>query len=95
MKQIKQLELERKNEIAKAEKERINQLIPELKRFRSGIKEGSETNCGPVLEVKSMLIKVYFPVASFGNEHWIKRDSLFPSSYSCRFIMARILHHHL
>jgi hypothetical protein len=54
--------------------------------FRKTIEEGTETNCGPAIEVKPKLIKVSFAVSNYGNEHWIKRDQLFPASYGCRFV---------
>lgn len=53
--------------------------------FRKKIREGDETNCGPVIEVKAKTIKVSFAVANYGNEHWIRRDEIFPAGYGCRF----------
>lgn len=57
--------------------------------FRVGLRVESETNCGPVLEVKGRLVKIYFPVSSYGNEHWIRKEELFPPSYDCRFVNGR------
>lgn len=57
-----------------------------LAKFRKEIKEGEETNCGPVIEVKSALVKVYSPVSGYGNEHWVKRQEVFPEGYGCRFV---------
>ena len=54
--------------------------------FRKSLKEGGETNCGPVIESKEKLVKVSFSVSGYGNEHWIRRDEIFPSSYGCRFL---------
>ena len=54
--------------------------------FRKTLNEGAETNCGPAIEVKAKLVKVAFAVANYGNEHWIRRDEIFPSGYSCRFV---------
>jgi len=54
--------------------------------FRSSLKVGSETNWGPVLEIKASLVKVYFPVRDYGNEHWIRKDVAFPPGYECRFL---------
>lgn len=54
--------------------------------FRKAVKVESETNCGPVIEIKGSLVKVYFPVASYGNEHWIKKDQIFPPGFECRFL---------
>jgi hypothetical protein len=54
--------------------------------FQKSIIEGTETNCGPVLEIKNKLVKVAVAVANYGNEHWIRRDALYPNGYECRFI---------
>lgn len=64
---------------AKAEQARIG-------KFRSGIKVETETNCGPVLEIKGNLVKVFSPVQGYGNEHWLRRGQLLPAQYSCRFV---------
>lgn len=53
--------------------------------FRDSLKEGDETNCGPAVEAKAKLVKVAFAVANYGTEHWIRRDTLFPPGYGCRF----------
>jgi hypothetical protein len=53
--------------------------------FRKSLKEADDTNCGPVIEVKEKLVKVSFAVKEYGNEHWIKRDQIFPTGYDCRF----------
>jgi hypothetical protein len=54
--------------------------------FRKSIKEGDETNCGPVLAVKAKLVQISFAVANYGTEHWIRRDEIFPSGYGCSFM---------
>ncbi|HDW3841041.1 TPA: SEL1-like repeat protein [Pseudomonas aeruginosa] len=53
--------------------------------WRSRIRVESKTNCGPVIEVKGNLIKVYAPVANYSSEHWLERDTLFPPEYGCSF----------
>ncbi len=65
------------------------QAAARLKNFRASIKTGLETNCGPVLETKGDLVKVYFPVAQYGNEHWIKRNQLYPADKECNFVNGR------
>lgn len=57
--------------------------------FRRTIAVGVETNCGPVLELRGELVKVYFPVMDYGNEHWIRRSELFDSTHGCRFVNGR------
>lgn len=61
-------------------------LIENITTFQKALKDGDHTNCGLVLETKENLIKIYFPVENYGNEHWIRRDMTFPSSYDCRFV---------
>lgn len=64
----------------------VQERIAKVDQFRRSLKLGSETNCGPVVEIKDSLIKVYFPVSNYGNEHWLRREALFPNSYGCRFL---------
>lgn len=46
--------------------------------FRKSLAVGTITNCGPVIELKGKLIKIYSPVKDYGNEHWLNRDDLYP-----------------
>lgn len=57
-----------------------------LSMWRQSLRDGDETNCGPVIEVKGKLLKIAFAVANYGNEHWIRRDQIFSSSYGCSFV---------
>lgn len=54
--------------------------------FRKSISGGDESNCGPIIEVKGKLIKVAVAVANYGNEHWVRRDEIYPSGWECRFV---------
>lgn len=74
-------QVERSQQLA----ERVRQLEKEAAKLRSTLKVGTETNCGPILEIRGDLIKVYRPVASYGNEHWIRREKILPPSADCRF----------
>jgi hypothetical protein len=56
-----------------------------LNQFRKNLGMGSETNCGPILEIKGDLLKIYAPIANFGNEHWIRKSQIFPPDTGCRF----------
>lgn len=58
----------------------------QLKKFRNTLKIGSETNCGPVVETKGDLVKVYFPVANYSSEHWLRSSTVFQPGAGCRFI---------
>lgn len=57
----------------------------QLTSFRKSLSDGGETNCGPVVEVKGKLVKVAYAVANYGNEHWIRREEIYPSGYGCSF----------
>ncbi len=79
-------ELDKFNKRQRDKKDKELQKQKELANFRNSIKEGSKTNCGPVLETKKAMIKVYFPIANYGNEHWIERDKIYPTQYGCKFL---------
>jgi len=76
----------RRKTLAKAEEKRKNRELASLNKYRNNIRIESETNCGPVLQVKKGLVKIYFPVKNYGNEHWIRKEQIYPSSYNCRFV---------
>ena len=59
--------------------------------FRKTLRVGVKTNCGPVLEMREDLVKVYFPLAGYGNEHWLDRNTVFPASDDCEFRDGRYL----
>lgn len=73
----------RQEKIAAAERAKK---IKQLYAFRKSLTEGDETNCGPVIESKGKLVKIAFAVANYGNEHWVRRDEIFPPDYGCRFV---------
>jgi len=75
----------------RAEEERQRQVeqAKERKRladFRKSLREGDDTNCGPVIEAKGKLVKVSFAIANYGNEHWVKREQILSPDYGCRFV---------
>lgn len=85
-------EAARRETQAKAEEERRQyeqdqrrQRMAKVESFRRVIRVETETNCGPVLEIRGALVKVYSPVANYGNEHWIRKEQVFPPAYGCRF----------
>jgi hypothetical protein len=69
-----------------AEQARTRDMMAETTAFRSRLKAEDETNCGPAIEIKGSLIKVYRPVAEFGTEHWLQKARLFPPGYGCSFM---------
>lgn len=85
-------ETQRKEAQAKADEEKRQyeeqqrrQRMAQVEAFRRSIRIETETNCGPVLEIKGALVKIYFPVANYGNEHWVRKELLFPPQWECRF----------
>lgn len=69
-----------------AEQARARQMMVEATAFRSRLKAEDETNCGPAIEIKGSLVKVYHPVEGFGTEHWIQKARLFPPGSGCSFM---------
>lgn len=85
--QLRKLEADRRQVALNQENQvRKDREFSKLQVFRKSLKTESETNCGPVIEIKGSLIKVYSPIANYGNEHWIKRDQLFTTDYNCNFL---------
>lgn len=80
---------ERERHERQRERERKQKEVAKVRSFQKSIKIGDETNCGPVLDVRADLLKVYVPVQGYGNEHWMRRDTLFPSGYGCQFFNGR------
>jgi hypothetical protein len=74
------------DEITTADVNEKSEKIQKVSAFRKSLSQGDETNCGSAIEVKGKLVKVAFAVANFGNEHWIRRDEVFPAGYECRFV---------
>lgn len=70
---------------AKKEELRVAQARKMVSDYRATVRTGSQSNCGPVLEARGGLVKVYHPVMNYGNEHWIPLNQIFPSNYGCRF----------
>lgn len=81
-------EIEQRNREA-IERERVEAAVRAVAAFRKSIKVGEETNCGPVLELKPPLVKIYSPVKDYGNEHWLRMESVFPPGYGCQFVNGK------
>lgn len=69
--------------------ERRRQTLSRVQAFRRSIGVGTETNCGPILEAKGDLLKIYAPVANYGNEHWMRIEEVYPPGFGCRFFNGR------
>lgn len=85
---IQKARLEAKEDAARKKSEEVKKATEhrQLSSFRKSLRDGDETNCGPIIEVKGKLVKISFPVANYGNEHWIHRDEILPAGYGCHFV---------
>lgn len=64
--------------------------VKQIEAFRnSQLREEVMTNCGPILEVKKTMIKIYFPVSGYGSEHWISKNEIYPEGFGCSFTNGR------
>jgi hypothetical protein len=72
-----------------AAQEARNRLITSGVEFRKSIKVGAKSNCGPIVEIRQSLAKVYHPVEGYGNEHWLEINSIFPEGAGCSFFNGR------
>jgi Protein of unknown function (DUF1566) len=77
--------IEQAQERKRLEREQVQER-KKLAAFRKSLRDGDDTNCGPVIEVKGKLVKVAFAVANYGNEHWVKREQILSPDYDCRFV---------
>lgn len=59
--------------------------------FQKSLTTGSKTNCGPIIEIRGDLGKVYKPVEGYGTEHWLELDKLYPPTYACSFYNGRYI----
>lgn len=80
--EVERKEAEHQRKVAQAEAKRLTE-------WQNSLKVGDDTNCGPVLERKAALIKVYFPVENYGNEHWIKADLIERPTNGCLFVNGK------
>lgn len=92
---IKQAKLAEERQIADAkERLRIEKLaeqrriaqVEELKNWRKSLKIGTDTFCGPVIDINQVMVKIAVRVqlSGYSNEAWFKRNELYPPSYGCQ-----------
>ncbi|UYM16267.1 hypothetical protein [Endozoicomonas euniceicola] len=78
---------EEKRRVIAAEKERLKRQKEQeqLARWRASVKSGDDTFCGPIIEVNQSMIKIAVraQLQGYGNEAWLKRSELYPSSKGC------------
>lgn len=68
-------------ELAAAQKAEAQRLVA----WRRTLKIGDDTFCGPVIEIKSTMLKIAVrpQLQGFGNEAWLKASEVFPEAYGC------------
>lgn len=89
-KMIKDAEVENIR-LAKIEQKSIDTVTNSIKAFRKTLQKGSQTNCGPVIEMNESSVQVLFPVKGYGDKHWISRDKIYPKGNGCRFVKGKYL----
>jgi hypothetical protein len=85
--QIRDKQLEKEtSELEKMEQRAMQNFTKNIKKFRQTLKNGVDTNCGTIIEMKDSSVKVHFPVKNHGAEHWIDTNKIFPKGHGCRFV---------
>ncbi len=56
-----------------------------LGKFRSSIKAGDDTSCGPIIEIKKPMVRIALRSEYKGNasDIWLKNSEVFPMGYQC------------
>jgi hypothetical protein len=82
---------------AGAEEARLRVLAAEKKQkevaqWRSKLRSGDDTFCGPVIEIKGSMIRIALRVQlpGYGNDAWLKTSEIYPPSSGCQNINGRI-----
>lgn len=93
---VPQAEVKLKQQLAAEESERIHQAevaekrrafeALELEKWRGSLSIGSDTFCGPVIDINQVMVKiaVKVPLPGYSSEAWLKRSELYPPSYGCQ-----------
>ncbi|PKB24405.1 hypothetical protein [Janthinobacterium sp. 64] len=101
--QFKELLRNRMNEENRLAKKRTQDAAQEAERqrqaeakkvlaWRKTLQVGSDTFCGPVIEIRHPMVKIFISVQlqGFGNEAWLKSSDIFPPEYGCRNVNGRL-----
>lgn len=85
--QIRDKQLEKEtSELEKMEQRAMQNFTKNIKKFRQTLRNGVDTNCGTIIEMKDSSVKVHYPVKNHGAEHWIDSNKIFPKGHGCRFV---------
>jgi hypothetical protein len=79
------------NTLEQMERRAMHNFTKNLEKFRKSLKEGAETNCGKIIEMKNSAAKVHFPLKNYGDEHWIDLNKIFPKGHGCRFVKGKYI----
>lgn len=68
-----------------AEQQRQQQLAQQLQAWRQTVRVGSNTFCGPVIEVRPPMVKIAIrvPLTGYSNEAWLNVNELYSPNYGC------------
>jgi hypothetical protein len=75
----RRVEQAKKDELRRQEDERKANVA--LSVFRKSLKIGVDTNCGPVIEIRSPMVRI--ASIDSGTDRWAKISTLFPSGRAC------------
>ena len=89
---------ERRLKALAAQREQEQRAIKETSRiaaWRKKLKVGSDTFCGPVIELRDPMIKIAVSVQlkDFASEAWLKTTQIFPPEYDCANINGQLTPH--
>lgn len=60
--------------------------------WRTQLKTGDDTFCGPVIEIKSPMVRIALraQLSGYGNDAWLKRTELYPPSHGCQNVNGHL-----
>lgn len=83
---------ERERAQAEANRKKAENEIKRIAEWRKTLQLGSDTFCGPVIEVRGPMIKIAVraQLPGFSNEAWLKAEEIYPDNYGCRNVNGRL-----
>lgn len=83
---------ERARAQAEADRKQAEIELKRISEWRQTLQPGSDTFCGPVIEVRGPMIKIAVraQLPGFSNEAWLKAHEIYPASYGCRNVNGRL-----
>jgi len=67
-------------------------LVKLVEDWRRQVKEGEDTFCGPVIEMKGNMLRLALnaPLQGYSNEIWVKKSDAYPPEFGCRNVNGRV-----